>query len=211
MSKIITRLYDNFAQAERTVLSLKAIGIDESDISIVSSHHPQDPAPAPVREPKDMTASQAAGADAAAGGSIGGLLGAGGGALTGLGLVAVPGLGPVVAAGWLAATALGAVVGGAVGASAGGIVGALSNSGVSEEEAEVYAEAVRRGSTLISVKVSDSDIVAVERELAKSDYVNVSERRADYLARGWTRFDVGARPYTPEEIAAERERRFERT
>jgi hypothetical protein len=125
--------------------------------------------------------------------------------------VAVPGLGPVVAAGWLAATALGAVVGGAVGASAGGIVGALSNSGVSEEEAEVYAEAVRRGSTLISVKVSDSDIVAVERELAKSDYVNVSERRADYLARGWKRFDVGARPYTPEEIAAERERRFERT
>jgi hypothetical protein len=85
------------------------------------------------------------------------------------------------------------------------------NSGVSEEEAEVYAEAVRRGSTLISVKVSDSDIVAVERELAKSDYVNVSERRADYLARGWKRFDVGARPYTPEEIAAERERRFERT
>jgi len=51
----------------------------------------------------------------------------------------------VVAAGWLVATAAGAVVGAAAGGAAGGIVGALTNSGVPERQANVYAEGVRRG------------------------------------------------------------------
>jgi hypothetical protein len=55
--------------------------------------------------------------------------------------MAIPGVGPVVAAGWLVATLTGVAAGGA----AGGVIGALTQSGVSKEDAEIYAEGLRRG------------------------------------------------------------------
>ena len=75
------------------------------------------------------------------------------GLLTGLGLMAIPGVGPVVAAGWLASTAAGVAAGGA----AGGIIGALTQTGASEEDASAYAEGIRRGGTLVSARVPDTD------------------------------------------------------
>ena len=81
------------------------------------------------------------------------------GLLAGLGLLAIPGLGPVVAAGWLAATAVGA----AAGAATGGVVGALTEAGVSREDADSYAEGVRRGGTLVSARVADADDPASTR------------------------------------------------
>src|ERR1019366_10091592 len=121
-----------------------------------------------------------------------------------LGLVAIPGLGPVVAAGGLAATAVGAVVGGVVGAAAGGLVGALPNAGVSEEEAHVYAEAVRRGGTLVSAKVADDKLLQAEEALHHTPYVDVAERGAAYRAAGWTGFDAAAQPYDERGIEAGR-------
>ena len=67
-------------------------------------------------------------------------------------MLAVPGIGPVVGLGWLAATAVGAVTGAAVGAATGGLIGSLTEAGVSEQDAHVYAEGVRRGGTLLSVR-----------------------------------------------------------
>ena len=42
-------------------------------------------------------------------------------------------------------------------AVAGGILGALTEAGVSEEDAQVYAEGVRRGGTLLTVRVPEAD------------------------------------------------------
>lgn len=209
MSQIVTHLYDSFEQAENAVRGLERAGIPQGDISLVShrfSAHGVAGAPAELREPEDYTAGQAAGRDAAAGGTIGGILGATGGALAGLGLLAIPGIGPVVAAGWLASAAAGALAGGLVGAGAGGIVGALSNAGISREEAEFYAESVRRGGTLVSARVPDDMVVTAERVLADTGYVNVAERRRQYEGSGWTRFDENAPSYTEAEIAAERDK-----
>jgi hypothetical protein len=50
--------------------------------------------------------------------------------------MAIPGVGPVVAAGWLVATLAGAAAGGATG----GALGALMQTGISNDEADVYAE-----------------------------------------------------------------------
>jgi hypothetical protein len=119
-------------------------------------------------------------------------------------LIAIPGLGPVIAAGWLAAAAVGAVVGGAVAGAAGGLVGALTNAGVSEEEAHVYAEAVRRGGTLVSAKVADEKLAQAEEALRATPYVDVIERGAAYRASGWTGFDEAAEFYDEQEIEAER-------
>jgi len=206
MSHIITRLFDDFSDAQHAVVELERVGVPHSDISIVS--HKSDPkhAGVKVREPHDHTSGEASARDAGVGAATGGVLGAAGGVLAGLGLLAIPGLGPVVAAGWLASAAVGAVVGGAVVGAAGGIVGALTHAGVSKEEADVYAEGVRRGGTLVSAKVEDDHLARAEAALDTVPAVDIASRRAAYRQSGWTGFDESAPPYTDEEVIAERAR-----
>jgi hypothetical protein len=88
--------------------------------------------------------SSVTGAETGAG--VGTAVGGAAGLLAGLGLLAIPGVGPVVAAGWLVATAVGAVAG----AATGGLIGGLTGAGVSEDDAHVYAEGVRRGGSLVA-------------------------------------------------------------
>ncbi|PTE07023.1 general stress protein [Mesorhizobium helmanticense] len=198
--KTVTGLYDNYQDASDAVGELEASGIPHSDISIVASN---------ADNRHDNDDSKAA-EDAAGGAGVGAVIGGAGGLLTGLGLMAIPGVGPVVAAGWLAATAAGAVGGAVVGGAAGGIVGALTDSGVAEDDAHVYAEGVRRGGTLVTAKVDDELAGDVERILGQSKSVNLEERRSDYAAGGWTGFDAEADDYTPDEIERDRARNANR-
>lgn len=204
MTKIITRLFDDFADAEHAVIELERIGVPAGDISLVSHKSDKRHAAVQVREPHDSTAGEAAAKDAGAGAAIGGVLGAAGGVLAGLGLLAIPGLGPVIAAGWLASAAVGALAGGAVVGAAGGLVGALTNTGVSREEAEVYAEGVRRGGTLVSAKVADDKLRAAETAINALPFVDVAARRDSYRASGWDRFDESAAPYPDDVIERDR-------
>ena len=80
-------------------------------------------------------------------------LGSGIGLIVGVIAVFIPGIGPLIAAGPLA----GAIAGLSVGAGAGGLIGLLKDHGVSDEEADFYAEGVRRGGVLITVQYSDAD------------------------------------------------------
>ena len=107
---------------------------------------------------RDGTDDRAEGA--AAGAGIGATVGGAAGLLAGLGLLAIPGLGPVVAAGWLVSTAAVAAAGGATG----GIIGALSQSGIGEDDAHVYAEGVRRGGTLVTARIPDARSGAVRND-----------------------------------------------
>jgi hypothetical protein len=114
--------------------------------------------------------------------------------MAGVGALAVPGLGPIVAAGWLVAALTGAGVGAAVGAGAGGLIGALVHEGVSEEDANVYAEGVRRGGYLVTVRVENTRVAEAQRILS-SRGVDTAARRSAYQREGWTRFDEAAQPY----------------
>src|SRR5207237_1907665 len=107
---------------------------------------------------------------AATGAGIGATVGGVAGLLAGLGLLAIPGIGPVVAAGWLASTAAAALAGGATG----GLIGALTQSGIGEEEAHTYAEGVRRGGTLVTVRVPDTDRARVEAILDRHSPMNTT-------------------------------------
>ncbi|WCM25894.1 hypothetical protein NDN01_17940 [Sphingomonas sp. QA11] len=206
MNHIITRLFDDFADAQHAVIELERVGVSHGDISLVShKSHPKH-AGVKVREPHDHTAGEASAIDGGVGAATGGVLGAAGGALAGLGLLAIPGLGPVVAAGWLASAAVGALVGGAVVGAAGGLVGALTHAGVSQEEADVYAEGVRRGGTLVSAKVDDEHVALAEAALDSTPSVDIATRGAAYRQAGWTGFDAEAAPYSDAEISAERTR-----
>src|SRR4051812_15552821 len=72
---------------------------------------------------------------------IGGVVGLAAGMVA----VAIPGIGPFLAAGPLATTLAGAVGGLTAGAATGGVIGLLRDHGISEEEAEFYAQGVKRG------------------------------------------------------------------
>jgi hypothetical protein len=206
MSHIITRLFDSFSDAQHAVIELEQIGVPHGDISIVCHGSEKKHAGVQVREPRDHTAGEASAIDAGVGAGVGGVVGAAGGVLAGLGLMAIPGLGPVIAAGWLASAAVGAVAGGAVVGAAGGIIGALTNASVSKAEADVYAEAVRRGGALVSAKVDDSHFQAAEAALDLVPYVDVAVRGAAYRQSGWIGFDDAAPPYSEDESLMERDR-----
>ncbi|WEZ85553.1 hypothetical protein P6U16_26285 (plasmid) [Rhizobium sp. 32-5/1] len=196
MTKTVTGLFDTYSDASSAVGQLKVAGIPDSDISIVSNNS----------DGRYTDNESDAAEDAGTGAGIGAAVGGVGGLLTGLGIMAIPGVGPVVAAGWLAATAAGAVTGAVVGGAAGGIVGALTDSGVDERDAHVYAEGVRRGGTLVTAKVDDARSLEAEAILQRSNWVDLPTRRTAYSGEGWTSFDDKADPYSQAEIAAERAR-----
>jgi hypothetical protein len=209
MAQAITRLFDNYQDAADAVSRLEHAGIPHDDISLIAnnaegrhlSEGRRDAAPA-----DDLNDNHASGG-AAKGATTGGVLGGGAGLLAGLGMLAIPGLGPVVAVGWLASTAVGAAVGAAAGAATGGLLGALKNAGHSDEEANVYAEGVRRGGTLVSVKPdSDADAETARQILSGGAGVDAATRGADYRASGWRSFDPAAEPYGADQIATERQR-----
>jgi len=151
--------------------------VPHDDISIVA--HNGDGRHAATGE---VAASAAA--DAQQGAGIGATVGGIGGLLAGLGLLVIPGLGPVVAAGWLAATVIGALGGAAVGGAAGGLVGALTEAGVPEADANVYAEGVRRGGSLVSARVDDSLEGQARAILDDDTRVNLEDRRSTYSKEG---------------------------
>ncbi|NTA13828.1 general stress protein [Agrobacterium tumefaciens] len=195
--KTVTGLFDDYDDASAAVSELERAGVASRDISIVASN-------ADRRHGDDQDSNAAEGAGAGAG--IGALVGGAGGLLTGLGLMAIPGVGPVVAAGWLAATALGAAGGAVAGGAAGGLIGAMTRSGVSEEDANVYAEGVRRGGTLVTARVEEDLVPEAEAVLKRQGWVDPAERRSAYREQGWTGFDETSRPYAAEDIEQERNR-----
>jgi len=165
MKQTISRLYDTYADAHDTVLILKAEGVPEDDIGIVSGN--------------GSASNQTIASDAGVGAGLGGMLGVAGGMLAGLGMATVPGLQPVIAAGWLATAGAGAAAGALTGALAGGLVGILSEHGISPDLSKIYAEGVERGATLILVRTADAEIAHVQSVLARHAPVDLNGRSAE--------------------------------
>src|SRR6476619_4875951 len=168
--KTFSRVYDTYGQASQVVTELEAAGVGRAEVSLSANKH--------VSAAHDEVAD-VSGAKTGAG--VGAALGGAGGLLAGLGLMAIPGIGPVVALGWFASTALGAVAG----AATGGIIGALTDIGVSKEHAEVYSEAIRRGGTLVTVRVDDADFARADGILNRYTPVDPTARLAEYRKLGW--------------------------
>jgi hypothetical protein len=218
-TRTITRLYDSYDDAAQTVSDLEAAGIPHSDISLLGQGTgtaagggyattdtydtagtagaytgvtADTPTGAPAMPVDPALDPNAPATGAGTGATVGTVLGGGAGLLAGLGSLAIPGVGPIVAAGWLVATLTGA----GVGAGVGGLLGSLTGAGVDEGEAHTYAEGMRRGGTLVSVRVPDDTRGAeVERILAQRSPIDPATRRADYQAAGWSGFDENAGPY----------------
>jgi uncharacterized protein (TIGR02271 family) len=178
----ISRLYKDYDTGARVVAELEHFGIPQTEISIIANNETgwfDRNRSTRIDRDADGTDDRAEGA--AAGAGIGGTIGGVAGLLAGLGLLAIPGIGPVVAAGWLASTAAVAVAGGA----AGGLIGALTQSGMREPEARNYAEGVRRGGTLVTVRVRDTDRMQVEAIMDRHNPMDTKGIGAEDRTGSW--------------------------
>ena len=217
-TRTFTRLYDNHDDAVHIVQALEADGIPHADISLVANNADSRHDATGRYDTTDTTAAGAMDGDtdrpdvestgaestgAGAGATVGTVLGGGAGLLAGIGALAIPGVGPIVAAGWLIATLTGA----GIGAAGGGILGSLVGAGVPEEHAHVYAEGVRRGGTLVTVRADESQADRIDAILDNRTPVDPAQRRADYQQAGWTGFDNAAPALTADEVGVERQRR----
>lgn len=170
MMVVLSRLYEEVATARRVVDDLEAAGLPEDDIGILSSSWASSWASARADRMEnagtentgDVIDRDRDGVDdreEAAG--KGAVLGGAAGLLAGLGALMIPGIGPVIAAGWVATLVTTALAGGA----AGGALGALIEAGVDENDAAQYADGVRRGGTLVTIRVMGKDRADYERIL----------------------------------------------
>ena len=199
MTTTLTRLYDDYTTANKVMEELESVGVPASEISIVASNADSWYS-ATKSHDRDHDGVDDRAEGAATGAVIGAATGGVAGLLAGLGLLAIPGIGPVVAAGWFASTAVVAAAGGVTG----GIIGALAEAGVSDEDAHVYAEGVRRGGTLLTVRIPEADRVRVETIMDRGA-VNIWDRGLAYRKAGWKTFDPAASPYSADQVRRERE------
>jgi hypothetical protein len=205
MTVTISRLYEDYATAARVMQELQSAGVPSHDISIIASnaenwYSENAPAGAKPKVDRDRDGVDDRAEGAAAGASIGAAAGGIGGLLAGLGLIAIPGIGPAVAAGWFAST----IAVGAAGGVVGGILGALTEAGVSDQDAHIYAEGIRRGGTLLSVRVPEADRIRTEAILDRSA-VNIWDRGLAYRKSGWKSFDPSAPGYSADQARRERD------
>lgn len=168
MKEVVVGLFDDFSAAENTVRDLVEHGVPREDISlVVSDAEGKHSRYAEVDEGNNVVVGAGAGA------AVGGLTGL----LLGLGALAVPGIGPVLAAGPLAA----AIAGTTVGAATGMWLGALTEeANVPKGDALLYAEAIRRGATLVSARVDDPLADRAKDIMHRHHSVNIHQRAAQW-------------------------------
>jgi uncharacterized membrane protein len=163
--RTVSALFDTYDAVVAAVDLLADMGIASSDITVV-------------------THGRHATSKIAEGAGLGAALGSVGGVLATLGAVAIPGPGLLLGMGWLVPILLGAAAGGV----AGGIIGSLTGAGIPETDAHVYAEGVRRGSTLVAARVDDIDAAEALAILRRCGAIDTNLRRTEYAAGGWDGF-----------------------
>lgn len=192
-NKTIVGVFNSVNDAQEAVRDLENSGISRSDISIVA-HKNATGYDSLESHDKASDVVADAGIGAAIGG-VGGLLLSAAGALT------IPVIGPILAAGPIAA----ALTGAGIGAAAGGLVGALTESGVPEDHAKTYAEGVRRGDVLVTVKTDGSRSDTVCDILDNHNAIDVDDRVSNWKERGWSGYSNEAAPLADDDFRRERQ------
>jgi uncharacterized protein (TIGR02271 family) len=86
------------------------------------------------------------------------------------------------------------------------LVKRLTDRGMPDDDASLYAEGVRRGGSLVFVEASDTQEKRGLEIMERFHPIDIHERRAHWRQEGWNRFDPKAAPYTETEVHQERER-----
>lgn len=177
-------LFEDYQDADNALNELTEL-IERENISLVAQE-------TTLRSMQDegMSTEDAVAAGAEGGATGGAVVGGIAGLITGLSALVIPGLGPIITVGTIA-TALGTTaIGAGVGAAAGGIIGALVGLGVPEDEAEIYAEGVRRGGVLLAAEHDMKDHDRIVEILVNNNAMDIESTRETWEEEGWTGFDA---------------------
>lgn len=192
MAKTVVGLFDTAGEAEQVVRALVDSGFNRNEISVIAN----DARGEHGRAHEVGTSRGDAVAEGAGAGAVGGtVLGGAVGLLVGVGLLTIPGIGPVLAAGPLAAALGSTALGAGIGAAAGGLVGSLVGAGVPESQANYYAEGVRRGGTLVSIRADEGMAERAYQVMQRFGAVDIDRRGASWREEGWSRFDPSGQPF----------------
>jgi hypothetical protein len=178
MNTTIVAIYDDIVVARQVVEELVQAGFARDDVSLITNDaqnkysHYLDKGYTPKTDA--VTSGEGAG--------FGAVVGVLTGILVGATALTIPGIGLAIVAGPI----VGAITGILAGAVTGGIVGALVKSGVPEDDAPYYAEGVRRGGTLVSIKSSDT--LRAQDILNRHGSINIHERSSLWRQAGWSGF-----------------------
>jgi hypothetical protein len=204
MKTVVAGLFDELRNAQASVEELTENGFSRDDISILANevldddtNPPPDgiyPESSDVESVSDVTLIDA-GKGAAVGGTAGFLLG--------LASLMIPGIGPIMAAGPIVAALSGACLGAAVG----GIVGALAEMGISHEHATYYAEGMRRGGTVVTVKTDEALADTAVNIMRRHYAVDMNDRVGRWRRSGWNGYNTETETEMAEE--ADRELAYE--
>jgi uncharacterized protein (TIGR02271 family) len=194
MAKTVIGLFDDRAEARAVVQELLDEGFTREDISVMSKK--PDDTEKVVEYVEEDGHEQVE--DMAKGAGKGAAIGGAAGLLLSLTSLAIPGIGPVLAAGPLAAI----IAGAGIGATAGGLISGLTRLGVPDDDADYYAEGVRRGGTLVSVNASDEEAPAVVGLMKRHGAVEIDKRVASWRDEGWSGFDERATPFESDKRTA---------
>ena len=135
-------IFDDQAHALNAIKELRRAGFREDQLGLASRHWVAD-----APELAEVKLQQSAGEGAVAGAAVGGGIGAVAGAVA---ASVIPVAGPVLAGGLLAALG-----GAALGAAVGTFAGPFIAIGMSEADAQHYAQHVEAGRTVVLVRTAD--------------------------------------------------------
>jgi hypothetical protein len=175
MAKAIAGFFRTRAEGEKAREALHQAGFTDQEIGFLAGdvRGHQTPAVGPVLH--DEGSTEEAGSDAFKGGLIG--------LAAGLFAVLLPGFGWLIAAGPL----VGAFGGLTAGVAAGGLYGILKDHSISQEEAEFYAEGVKRGGALVTVHgVEEKRETSARKILDDNGAIEVEQLADEWRASGWS-------------------------
>ncbi|HEX8116736.1 MAG TPA: hypothetical protein VF521_05645, partial [Pyrinomonadaceae bacterium] len=180
MAKTVVGLFDDRVAAQNAVRELTAEGFRGEEVSLVSKK--PDGKGVEVEYVEEDGREQIE--DMAKGAGTGAAIGAGAALLLSLTALSIPGIGPVLAAGPLAAL----IAGAGVGAAAGGLVSGLKRLGIEDDDANTYAEGLKRGGTLVTVNTDNERADAAVGVMRRLGAVEIDKRAAEWREGGWRGF-----------------------
>lgn len=214
--KTVIGVFDSFRDVERVLLELTDQGVAQESISLLTPDEAKRPSRSqlhggqahefhaqrgdlPGATPHHPHEYDPITNRVGAGAMIGGLSGF----LLTFASFLIPGVGAVLATGPLITALGGASLGGAIG----GLAGAFSSAGVAHEDALFYAEALRRGATIVTVNTEEKNAMRIVRLFRRFSAIDIDERAAQYRRHGIERFNDQLPPLSREELR-EQQKRF---
>jgi hypothetical protein len=175
MAKAIAGFFRTVAEGEKAKEALHQSGFTLDEVGFVAGDTRGHQTPKVGPSLKEEGSESEAVSDAFVGGAIG--------LAAGLFAVLVPGFGFLIAAGPL----VGAFGGLTAGVAVGGLVGILKDHNISEEQAEFYAEGVRRGGALVTVHgVTEARETEARKILDRSGAIEVEQLADEWRRSGWS-------------------------